>query len=375
MSDPIHAAILILSDLHFGADFEREAEIDPPQMPDWPGAKYIAPKARRFFEDKCKSHDMAIVKILPRYLKRVLRDLNRTKFDFVLLLGDLATYANGGSYSFIGQYLKEEKYEYKTGKYITGLKTIHNGELIAIPGNHDKLLRKNLDLFHAKFLLPYGPRPQPQESFFVSRNLNGLEFLFILVEASKYASEDFKLDISALSHLAGGEITDHLKADIKGKFAEVKKGQQVDKAKLDNFELARKILLVHYAVDERMVLGPFPRVQELAVSHRCEGLYELIKDLSLSLDLVLHGHLHCPRIYNHYGVPVISATTTTQIGGANGFYVMKLLASGDMVFNHHKWNENGFKDDETAELNVRIARTPPPGSDATRTISKTAGGD
>jgi predicted phosphodiesterase len=379
MSDPIQSTILVMSDLHFGADFLLEAEIDPLQVPFW--LKYTAPKVRRFFEDRCKAHDMAIVLNLPKYLKKVLRQLKReefarSKFDLLVLLGDLATYANGGSYSFLGQYLSQAKYQYASEKSISGLKDIYNGELIAIPGNHDKLLRTNLDLFHSKFSprTTNGAQPQPHKSFFISRIVGSQEFLFVLLEASKYASVDGKLDFSALSHLASGEVTKDLRDEVTAKFSEIRNGHSVDNAQVKDFGLAWKIILVHYAVDDRMVLGPAPQPQGLVLSHRCNGLDSLIKDLAPSLNLVLHGHLHCPRIYNHHGVPVISTTTTTQKDGVNGFFVMKLLTSGDIVIDHHRWNVNGFMKDETAELSVRIARTPAKDSRQSKTVSKQAAG-
>lgn len=375
MSDPVQYAMLVLSDLHFGADFLLEAEINPLQVPFW--LKFNEAKLRRFFETRCKAHDMAIVMSLPKYLKKVLRQLNaeefpRYRFDFVLLLGDLATYANGGSYSFLTQFLVQDKYEYAGGKTIRGLRGIHNGQLIAIPGNHDKLLRKNLDIYHMKFSVALGvdAEPKPQGAFFISHNIGGSEFLFVLVDANKYASTDGTLDFSAFSHLASGEVTKLLKNNLLEKFEALRSRREVDKAKLDSFETARKILIVHYAVDVEIVLGPAPHAEELVLSHRCAGLDNLVKELRPYVDFVLHGHLHRPKIYNHCGVPVISATTTTQKDGWNGFYIIKFLASGDIVFDHHKWNENGFTKDDTAELSARVSLP----VDRTKLVSKQVSG-
>src|SRR5262252_7671438 len=312
---------------------------------------------RRFFETRCKSHDMAIVMLLPSYLKKVLRQLKsegipNQRFDLVILLGDLATYANGGSYSFLRQYLTQHTYTDMSGTNRVGLRGVHNGDFIAIPGNHDKLLRKNLDLYCSNFCC----NPKPQSSFFTRREINNQEFIFALVEASKYSAEDGKVDFSALSHLAGGEVSKGLQDEIMRKFEKLKRGQSVDEAAIKDYDSARKILLVHYAVDDRVVLGPAPQAHELVVSHRCERLDALISELSNCVDLVLHGHLHRPKIYNHNGVPVIAATTTSQKGGRNGFFVIKFLASGDTVLDHHKWTETGFTRDNRLELSARISR-------------------
>jgi hypothetical protein len=362
MADKVQSAFLILSDLHFGTDFLREAEIDPLQFP-W-FLKYIAPKVKNFFEAKCGAHDIAILTQLPLYCKSILRDLGEEglsdrRFDLVLLLGDLATYANGGSYVFLREYIAQERFKDSSGTTRKGIRAIHQGDIIAIPGNHDKLLRRNLDLYHSKFSVPLSlvSEPKSQSSFFTSRIINQQEFIFALIEASNYADEDGKLDFGALAHLASGRIPRKLRQEIKNKFKLLSERQTVDQACVADFGSARKILLVHYAVDERVVFGPAPKAQEFVVSHRCDGLDTLIEELSESVHLVVHGHLHHPKIYNHCGVPVAAATTLSQRHGENGFFVVKFMTSGDIVLDHHKWNENGFVRDESEELRVRIARS------------------
>ncbi len=362
MADSVRNALLVFSDLHFGVDFLREAEIDPVQTPLL--LKYAAPKVRRFFEARCKAHDMAILTILPRYLKKVLRFLNQEgfvapRFDLILLLGDLATYANGGSYTFLREYLMEETFKDSSGKTRRGVGGLHTGDIIPIPGNHDKLLRKSLDLYYAQFcsLLRIEHQPKPQSSFFVSRTINGEEFLFVLLEASNFASEDCKLDFAALSHLASGKVSRQLRCEVLDKFRSLKNEHHVDAARISDYPAARKILLVHYAVDDRVVLGPAPLPQELIVSHHCTGLDSLVESLADTLSLVIHGHLHRAKVYNHCGVPIISATTTSQVQGENGFFVLKFLSSGDIVPDHHKWARNGFAKDDSVDLRTRIARS------------------
>jgi calcineurin-like phosphoesterase family protein len=365
MADPVRNAFLVLSDLHFGVDFLREAEIDPLQTPRL--LKYLAPKVRHFFEVRCKAHDMGILLVLPSYLKKVLRSLRqqgfeRATFDLALLLGYLATYANGSSYTFLREFLTEDLFKDSSGKHRKGIGGLHNGDVVVIPGNHDKLLRKNLDLYHDKFCSSLGidHQPTPQSSFFTSRTMNGEEFLFVLIEASNFAPEDSKLDFGALAHLASGRISAQLRREVLGKFQTIKKAGIVDKAHVRDFSKARKILVVHYAVDDRVVLGPTPLPQELVVSHHCDGLDSFVEELADNLHFVLHGHLHRARIYNHCGVPIISATTTTQVDGENGFFVIKFLASGDIVPEHHKWNSNGFTLDDSTDLKARITRSRDP---------------
>jgi 3',5'-cyclic AMP phosphodiesterase CpdA len=377
MSDSIKGSFLVLSDLHFGSDLSLEAEIPPLQIPLW--MKIFAPRVRTYMESRCKSHDIAIVMHLPRYLKKVLREMQRegyerSDFDFCLLLGDLSTYANGGSYNFLSEYLTQTKYKEKTGSEIPGL-GISRERLVLIPGNHDKLLRKNLDLFNTTFVksLRIDHSLQPVSTLFLKRDLGDTEILFVLVEASIYALHDEELDRSAFSHLAAGEIPPKLRSEVTSKLERLRRGEPVDEIRLKDYRSTLKIMLVHYAVDDRAVLGPLPHGNEFVLSHRCTGLDQLVFDCKEEIDLVLHGHLHCPRIYNHFGTRVVSATTTTQKEGLNGFFVLKLFASGDLVVDHHIWNENAFMRDTNHNLNVRIA-LPPRSSDTNgRTISKASG--
>jgi calcineurin-like phosphoesterase family protein len=365
MADALRATALVLSDLHFGADLLREAEVPPLQFPWW--RTVLAPSVRRYMEAKCKAHDMGILLCLPLYLKKVLRQLRqegfgRNKFDFYLLLGDMSTYANGSSYVFLRQYISQTHYSPQGLMKIQAL-DIPTDKLVMIPGNHDKLLRTNLDIYLQQFAGPLGfPGPLPMHSFFLTKRVNGTEFLFILVDASVYASEAEKLDLSAREHLAMGRVADELAQEINTKLNQLKRGTPVDAAEIKSYSLSRKILLVHYAVDDRAVLGSVLPRDELVLPHHCTGLDDLIKKLSGDLHLVLHGHLHCPRIYNHCGVKVISATTTTQRDGSNGFFVLKFYDSGDLMTEHHRWTGNGFVLDTNPDLNVRMSLSQ--GSDA-----------
>src|SRR5260370_34966939 len=187
MADTLQAASVVCSDLHFGADLRQEAEVPPLQFPWWRGG--LAPSVRRYMEAKCKAHDIGILLCLPFYLKRVLKELQREgfrsgKFDLYLLLGDLSTYANGSSYVFLRQYLSQAYYSPKGLMKIQAL-DIPADKLAMIPGNNDKLLRTNLDLYFQQFAGFFGySGPPPTRSFFVTKNVSGIEFLFILVDAS-----------------------------------------------------------------------------------------------------------------------------------------------------------------------------------------------
>lgn len=216
-------------------------------------------------------------------------------------------------------------------------------KLIVIPGNHDKLLRRDTSIYFSQFVCPLQltKGPTPQSSYFLSRSIAG--------------TQDRYLDLSCFKHIAGGEVSDTLYVNISSKLKELQRGNAVDSAELSNYANATKILLVHYAVDPWQVHGYMLPLQEWFLPHSCPGLGELIASLRSDLRLVIHGHLHHPKIYNTQGVQVISATTTTQRSRrGNGFFLLKFFASGDIRVEHHKWGKNGFIQDPTSELNMTL---------------------
>ena len=134
----------------------------------------------------------------------------------------------------------------------------------------------------------------------------------------------------------------------------LEKGAEVDGIRLKHYKEAYKILVVHYAVDTPRVAGNNQRLRELGMPHECIALDGLVDELRSHLNLVLHGHLHVPKIYVHRGVPVVSATTTTQKNGNQGFFVLTFSEAGDVRVAHHKWLQTGFLPDPNPELNQLI---------------------
>jgi len=119
---------------------------------------------------------------------------------------------------------------------------------------------------------------------------------------------------------------------------------------------ATRILLVHYAVDSGRVCGTGGALNNLLLPHDCKGLDQLVKTLSGDIHLVIHGHLHRPKLYRHADVPIVAASTTTQRGGENGFFVLRFFASGEIAAEHHLWRGTGFVLDSRGELNQVLGR-------------------
>ena len=335
MSGLVETVFAVLSDFHFGNDLHEAPEVQLLNIPIT--YKDTTEKITRYFAAQCRGHEISCVKRLPRYLKTLLEELKDQgyqgkTFDLFVLLGDQSTLANEQSYRFLCEYLSQESYQTTDG-YMTyrcsGLE-IAPSQLLAIPGNHDKLLRKDLNLYHNEFThwLNLPERLQPQRSSLSVRRFWGREFVFISIEPSIYCNEDLTLDGDTRKHLARGAVSKLLAEDVRTKLALLKQNRKLsaDVRLEGSFSDAMKIMLVHYAVDLNQFDSGWAA---LVLPHECEDLGALVTALKeeFQLSLVLHGHLHQPLVYNQGGVQVISATTATRVdkNGKTGFFLLKVF--------------------------------------------------
>jgi len=352
---------LVLSDLHFGRDLHLPPELPPltvSRLARWVGREK---ETERFFERSCRGHSFATVSMLPRYVKLLLHEaqfdgFGSDGFDLCILLGDQATVPDAQAYKFLRQYITSDHYKTTGDLHCAGL-GISSANILAIPGNHDKLLRANLDLYHSEFTAPLGiPRIEPAGSLLMSRTIGRREFLFISVDASVYTAQELTIDVHARDHLARGEVSSQLWSDLKTKLDGVKKGAQVDSAQLVGaYENAVKVVLVHYAVDASR-LSQHTKWEEKVLPHSCKGIEEMITELRLKyeINVALHGHLHIPGLYNYKAVQVVAATTATEQKGPNGFFVLKVLDTGEIRAEHHCWTGTRFTADPDNSLNKQL---------------------
>jgi len=285
---------------------------------------------------------------------------DKADFDLYLLLGDQVTLADATSFSFLRHYLTEPECASEDG----GLKVVCAGlrinpeRIVAIPGNHDKLLQTNLDIYNEHFIEPLGLTPFPKQSGTITvRQLEDRDIIFISVDASVYADEGFAVDLSCRDHLARGYVSDVMEAEVVQKLRRLQVANEADAGVMQHdYSDALKILVVHYAVNLGEVMGPFAVMQRVVLPHGCKGLDRMVSTLKkdFSLDLVVHGHLHRPVLYTSDGVPVISATTTTQSAGPNGFHLVKFLETGDVVAEYHSWNGITFAPDADQMLSRTV---------------------
>jgi predicted phosphodiesterase len=299
--------------------------------------------------------------VLPRYLLSVLvnlktRGLRGPDWSGYLFLGDQVTWPSYGALEFLLSYVTQEqvKDHDQIGDYVCpGLK-LKRDQIIAIPGNHDKLMRSDLSIYHEQFSIPaeLPPFPQPRRSYFVSRQFDNIEFLFVLVEASVFADTETEghLTLSSLKHLACGSLIDSLQDEIHSGLRHVREGRQVDEASVFSFDRCIKVLVVHYAPDVLAVTGAAPGVRDLIVSHACDGLAALVESLKGQIDLVVHGHLHAPWVYAIGGIPIISVGSVSQRGQENSFCLLLAREGGELAVEYHKWTGTGFALDTRPDL-------------------------
>jgi predicted phosphodiesterase len=280
----------------------------------------------------------------------------KEQFDLFVLLGDLATWADQPTYEFLTNYLcaneVQESDSLSTHK-VRGL-AISQERLIAIPGNHDKMLRRDLSLYFEGFTRRTGlpDAPQPQQCYLVSKTIDDREMLFIQLEASIYGEEALRLDTAAIGLLARGKVTVAARDEIDRKLTALKSGETVDSAEISSYANAWKVLVVHYSPDILATTGKRDPA-ELVIPHECAGLSELVRELRDDIHVVLHGHLHYPAVYNLHGVPVVSVGTVTQLcrePRKNGFFLLKCFESGEVLTEHHVWHGTGFLQDSNPTL-------------------------
>jgi len=337
--------MILLSDLHLGSQLGEQLS-----YPDFTiASKSLGWLARKrinnYFRKRCKSHDLTILKCLPHFLNYLRSRDGISDFDLYLVLGDIVTLPSAAACQLARAYLTSARCTTSHDglqQECAGLQ-IPCDRLVAMTGNHDKMLLTGLDLYNNEFAIPLGLPPIPKtKSFFVSKSNGKIEFLFILVEANVYCLKSKELDKTYRQHLAKGAVTQDTRREIKNKIDQIQAGKSIDNARINDFDNAFKILLVHYAADDTQVAGRRQRVFDLVLPHQCEGLNEMLRDVNSGIDLLIHGHLHRPAAYAHSGVQVLAATTTTQmLEKRNGFHLLKFYGR-ELHAEEFMWDEHTF---------------------------------
>jgi predicted phosphodiesterase len=349
MADSLGSALVLLGDPHLGASFHGETQLPPLSWGSWVRLLRFRGRFDRFFTERCVAHNKAIVAALPRYLRRELKAMREREgfpsfdFDQYVLLGDLVTWPSPASFAFLKEYVTRDDWAPGGGtRKVAGLH-LAKDKIIVVPGNHDKLLRRDLNMFRDRFTGALDlESPPPQQAIVVRRRTPKHNFVFFVVDANRYTMDpELEVTMAARTHLASGIIGDSLVQQV---------GAAVERYASED---AIRVLVLHYAVDHYSATQLSQLPLNTVLPHEVAGLEQLLDAIPRGgVNFAVHGHLHRPGLYNHRGIPVVSVGTAFQRGptGANDFYVIKIFESGQISAEHHIWAGTGFRRDPDETL-------------------------
>jgi hypothetical protein len=343
----LKSALLFVSDLHLGPSLREETEILPLDWASWIRLFGMLDDLDVFFTRHCASHNKAIVKALPRYLRSVLDKMQRHQgyardtFDQCVFLGDLVTWPNPDAFSFFNEYVTRDRWVPAEGHSpIAGLDFKHDEQhrqVTVIPGNHDKLLRQNLSLFDVHVRKPLDLETiAPQGATIIRRRVAHNDFAFLAIDASNYTrAPELRVDRSARRHLAAGHVSDELLDQVTKLAAELKGTPGI------------RVLLIHYPVDFSTASTLGGALCNRLFPHDVKDIEKLLAAIPAgAIDFAAHGHLHNPGIYSHGGMSVLSVGTTFQLNSpVNDFYVVTVSETDQIRAEHHVWTKTGFRKD------------------------------
>ena len=359
--------ILLLADMHFGPAPLAEAPLPVLAPQRISSVLRVAEPLGRYFRTKCGTQDGNMTQRLAPYLRSEITESGGAGLELCLLLGDQVTFPDPDAFSYVAEYVTQLRFvpRISVGELTCdGLGLTHD-RVLAVPGNHDKLLRRDLDEYHAGFSIPIGlpPLPREQSCRFVSRTIGDWEFLFLLVDANEYARGDNQVDDSPFEfrrHLAAGRVSNALVQNVRDGLQALAAGHVVGDAELQDYRSATKVLVLHYAASQWAVSGFSLNLDELLLPHVCRQIDRLLDAVSGHVDLVVHGHLHREKIYRRRGVPVISVPTLCQLGDQeHGFFLLEAEDTGTrrtLRARYHAWDETSFRPQALPTISI-LCRT------------------
>ena len=332
----LDSTLLFISDLHLGPSFHEETDTLPLDWPMW--SRLYRRRLDEFFADRCVAHNKVIVRALPRYVRRLIVALqrrgvyHRDTVDQCVALGDLVTWPNPDAFEFFRQYMTRDRWiDAQSSQRLPGMDIQPDG-LTAIPGNHDKLLRQNLDWYNAYVSVPLGIEAvSPQGAQIIRRTVGSKQFAFLAIDASIYTTDpELRVTRAARYHLAGGSVSQALLTQVT-----VLARQMLT-------EEAIRVLLIHYPADFPIASGLNGFAHNVVLKHDVDGIGKLLSAIPQgAIHFAVHGHLHNPGLYSVGGFPVLSLGTTFQLGASvNDFYLVTVSDSGQIRAEHHVWSKD-----------------------------------
>lgn len=313
------AAILHLSDLHFGKNLDDAGE---------PGKASIKGliKSKRL---EMQAHDPIIVTVMPSEIKLAARSLGvaSDSFDFYVITGDVAT--NGSSderFDFAHKFLTDKLP--LSNKYSTGL-GLPPEKLLCVPGNHDVLSQETSERYLRAFKML--PEPPPYVSYLQASN--GQPFVFYGIDSNFYGEGN--IGVGRISLPTIGWLADE--------FSKIDLNADEENARV------RVLVLHHHPAD----LNQFRRsrsIRSVIFDHFTvlENGDELLDLCRGRIDLIMHGHEHFPIAFrdDRSGCVIVSGGTVSEWQSSsiqtNTFHSL-LFRNRHLEVNQFDWIEHRFR--------------------------------
>jgi Calcineurin-like phosphoesterase superfamily domain len=338
----LKAVIVVLSDMHLGPGYEEEVSVPPVGTQAFVRMMGMKGPVQNFFQKECRAHDAVMLEKVPLYLRHLVRmaqieeEYEGSQFDLYLLLGDQVTWPSPASFAFCRDFLENDEWRpVGTQRKYFGLglsKRQIVGQLIAIPGNHDKLLAPDLDNYYTNYTdkLGLGRDPGPQSAHLEERKIGDINICFGLLDASAYTKvPDMLAWPECRTHLARGEVTTRLEQQARWLALEMRSRKGF------------KFLVLHYAVAQSASI-----VLNTMLPHECDGIERIVPLFKDTVNAVVHGHLHRAELDIVDGVRIVSAGTVCQKNNKqNGMFLLKMYDTGQLRAEHHVWDDNWYKPD------------------------------
>jgi len=293
----------------------------------------------------CQTADSNVYSILKETLDHYLTSISRSGFDGIFLTGDICTDpTNSRSFDHPAQFLFNELYDNRD----IGLNLDPN-ITFCVPGNHDKMMEKSMDKYMESIFAPQ-KQLNSYGDYLCSLKLGWGKNILI------YGLNSNRLDIRipAMGRINLSQVTTMRNTlselsqattvywSDKGYTVE-KKGNknQIEKkyAKFDSvLDSTFKILLMHHhptkAIYNELMWSKNNISDKFGIATRfMDMIYDQSYDEFITLldeypfDLIIHGHLHFPAIYNLKKCLVISGGSTcerTKEGEGQSFNIIKV---------------------------------------------------
>lgn len=314
---PNAAAILHLSDLHLGRDFEdigmKATDVQRTARSYWRRGGLVM-----------QAHDPFIIASLRTNIRMAARRLGlaEDKFDLMVVTGDISTTADSEERFRFARSFLTSSFTYNS--IDIGLRFAED-RVLCIPGNHDKMNEETC----ARYLTHFDDLPS-KPPYVLEKRFNGVRFVFYGIDSNLYEE----------GNVALGKI----RTETLAWLAERKDESQQDSAR----PLAVRILLLHHhpcdlnKFRKRTLMSWFTgRLSRLEEGDR---LLDLCRGW---IDIIMHGHEHFPVAFRDdvSGAVVVSAGTTSESHlqkWRNSFFAL-VFQNDSVTVSEFRWGGGQFR--------------------------------